>query len=55
LYYARNDGNSGGEEVAGEKTRGAPKRQGKKPKAAAIAKAAKKAAERSAAQAQSQS
>jgi hypothetical protein len=36
--------------VAGEKSRGAPKRQGKKPKAAAIAKAAKKAAERSAAQ-----
>ena len=30
--------------MAGEKSRGAPKRQGKKPKAAAIAKAAKKAA-----------
>ena len=36
--------------MAGEKSRGAPKRQGKKPKAAAIAKAAKKAAARSAAQ-----
>ena len=36
--------------MASEKTRGAPKRQGKKPKAAAIAKAAKKAAARSAAQ-----
>jgi hypothetical protein len=36
--------------VAGEKSRGAPKRQGKKPKAAAIAKAAKKAAAQTAAQ-----
>ena len=36
--------------MASEKTRGAPKRQGKKPKAATLAKAAKKAAERSAAQ-----
>ncbi|HUZ70220.1 MAG TPA: hypothetical protein VMU65_10940 [Candidatus Saccharimonadales bacterium] len=36
--------------MANEKSRGAPKRQGKKPKASAIAKAAKKAAERSAAQ-----
>jgi hypothetical protein len=36
--------------MASEKSRGAPKRQGKKPKAATIAKAAKKAAERSAAQ-----
>jgi len=41
--------------MAGEKTRGAPKRQGKKPKASAIAKAAKKAADRAAAQTQSQS
>jgi hypothetical protein len=40
----------GEDDVAGEKSRGAPKRQGKKPKAAAIAKAAKKAAARSAAQ-----
>ena len=32
--------------MASEKTRGAPKRQGKKPKAAAIAKAAKKADKR---------
>ena len=55
MYYARNDGTLEEKKVAGEKTRGAPKRQGKKPKAAAIAKAAKKAAERSAAQAQSQS
>jgi hypothetical protein len=36
--------------VANDKSRGAPKRQGKKPKAATIAKAAKKAAARSAAQ-----
>ena len=41
--------------MASEKTRGAPKRQGKKPKAAAIAKAAKKAAARTAAQAPTQS
>jgi len=36
--------------MASEKTRGAPKRQGKKPKASAIAKAAKKAAAQTAAQ-----
>ncbi len=41
--------------MAGEKSRGAPKRQGKKPKAAAIAKAAKKAAARTAAQTPTQS
>jgi hypothetical protein len=36
--------------VASEKSRGAPKRNAKKPKAAAIAKAAKKAAAQTAAQ-----
>ncbi len=41
--------------MASEKSRGAPKRQGKKPKAAAIAKAAKKAADRTASQAPAQS
>ncbi len=36
--------------MASEKSRGAPKRNAKKPKAAAIAKAAKKAAAQTAAQ-----
>ncbi|HEY4870008.1 MAG TPA: hypothetical protein VII79_08380 [Candidatus Dormibacteraeota bacterium] len=38
--------------MAGEKTRGAPKKQQKKPKAAATAKAAKKLAARNAGQTQ---
>jgi hypothetical protein len=36
--------------MAGEKTRGAPKKQQKKPKASAVAKAAKKQAARTAGQ-----